>query len=221
TGPLMVLAVLAVVAAWNLPIYELGLEPLLEQARPVGTTEGVAGGMLLPNVAMPAEHLAHEHSNAVKAEWSAFAVALLGFLLATAFYGLRKLDPADARRTFSPLYKLFIHKWWFDELYAILFIRPVLRISDWVETIDKRVIDWLADNSARTVAAIARLDDWIDRIFVDNTVNLLARWTYATGVWLRRLQTGNVRQYVMWLGAGLVGLFVLMSLYWNFAMAGG
>ncbi len=221
TGPLMVLAILAVVAAWNLPIYKLGLEPLLEQARPVGTAEGVAGGMLLPNVTMPAEHLAHEHSNAVKAEWSAFAVALLGFLLATAFYGLRKLDPADARRTFSPLYKLFLHKWWFDELYALLLIRPVLWISALVEAIDKRVIDWLADNSARSVAAIARLDDWIDRIFVDNTVNLLARWTYATGVSLRRIQTGNIRQYVMWLGAGLVGLFVLMSLYWNYAMAGG
>ncbi|MBU4272804.1 MAG: NADH-quinone oxidoreductase subunit L [Planctomycetes bacterium] len=221
TGPLMVLAVLAVVAAWNLPFTELGLKPLLEQARPVGTVEGVAGGMLLPNVAMPAEHLAHEYANSVKAEWSAFAVALLGFLLATAFYGLRKLDPADARRTFSPLYKLFVHKWWFDELYALLLIRPVLRISNWVEAIDKRVIDWLADNSARAVAAVARLDDWIDRIFVDNTVNLLARWTYSTGLWLRRLQTGNVRQYVMWLGAGLVGLFVLMNLYWNYATAGG
>ncbi len=223
TGPLMVLAVLAVVAAWELPGTELGLKPLLEQARPVGTVEGVAGGILLPNVAMPAEHLAHDPAAGigVKAEWSAFAVALLGFGIATAFYGLRRFDPADARRTFSPLYKLFIHKWWFDELYALLFIRPVLRISDWVETIDKRVIDWLADNSARAVAAVARLDDWIDRIFVDNTVNLLARWTYATGVWLRRLQTGNIRQYVMWLGAGLVGLFVLMSLYWNYAMAGG
>ncbi len=223
TGPLMVLAVLAVVAAWNLPICKLGLEPLLEQARPVGTAEGVAGGMLLPNVTMPAEHLAHDPAAgiAVKAEWSAFAVALLGFLLATAFYGLRKLDPADARRTFSPLYKLFLHKWWFDELYALLLIRPVLWISALVEAIDKRVIDWLADNSARAVAAIARLDDWIDRIFVDNTVNLLAQWTYSTGLWLRRIQTGNIRQYVMWLGAGLVGLFVLMSLYWNYAMAGG
>ncbi|MCD4726449.1 MAG: NADH-quinone oxidoreductase subunit L, partial [Pirellulales bacterium] len=143
TGPLMVLAVLAVVAAWNLPICELGLEPLLEQARPVGTVEGVAGGMLLPNVAMPAEHLAHDPAAGigVKAEWSAFAVALLGFGIATAFYGLRRFDPADARRTFSPLYKLFVHKWWFDELYALLLIRPVLWISDWVETIDKRVID--------------------------------------------------------------------------------
>ncbi len=220
TGPLMVLALLAIVVAWNLPFSELGLKPLLEQARPVGTAEGAAGGLLL-NVVVPAEHLAHVESNALKAEWSAFAVALLGFLLATAFYGWRRLDPADARRQFAPLYKLFVHKWWFDELYALLFIRPVLRISAGVAAIDKYVIDFLADGSARVVEAVSRLDDWIDRIFVDSAVNLLARWTYATGMSLRRIQTGNVRQYVMWLGVGLVGLFVLMSLYWNFAMAGG
>ena len=33
-----------------------------------------------------------------KAEWAAFGVAMLGFVLATAFYGLRKLNPEDARR---------------------------------------------------------------------------------------------------------------------------
>ncbi|NLX12102.1 MAG: hypothetical protein GXY44_00400, partial [Phycisphaerales bacterium] len=85
----------------------------------------------------------------------------------------------------------------------------------------KYVIDFLADGSARVVTAVARADDWIDRIFVDSTIDLIARWTYATGISLRRLQTGNVRQYVMWLGVGLVTMFVLLSMYWNYAMAGG
>ncbi|MBN1393504.1 MAG: NADH-quinone oxidoreductase subunit L [Pirellulales bacterium] len=221
TGPLMVLAVLAIVAAWSLPGTELGLKPLLEQARPLGTAEGAAGGMLLANVTVPSEHLAHEPANAARAEWSSFAVALFGFLLATAFYGLRKLDPADARRTFSPLYKLFYHKWWFDELYGFLFIRQVLRISDWVAAIDKYVIDYLADGSAKVTVIVSRADDWIDRIFVDSAVDLTARWTYSLGIQLRRLQTGNVRQYVMWLAVGLVAMFVLVNLYWNYAMAGG
>ena len=77
-----------------------------------------------------------------------------------------------------------------------------------------RGIDWLADNSARAVEAVARLDDWIDRVFVDATVNLVARWTYALGLRLRTVQTGNIRQYVMWIAVGTVGLFVLMSC-WN------
>ena len=44
----------------------------------------------------------------------------------------------------------------------------------------------------------------------------MARWTYALGLRLRTIQTGNIRQYVMWIAVGTVGLFVLMSLYWNY-----
>ena len=71
---------------------------------------------------MPAEHLAHADRR-TKAEWAAFGVALVGFVLATLFYGLRKLDPTDVRRTFAPVYRFLVHKWMFDELYAFLF-RP-------------------------------------------------------------------------------------------------
>ena len=91
-----------------------------------------------------------------KAEWAAFAVALVGFVLATLFYGVRKWNPDDVRRAFAPMYRFLVHKWWFDELYAFLFVRPVLRISGWVAAIDKKGIDWLADNAARSV-------DWLSR----------------------------------------------------------
>lgn len=217
TVPLMILAFFAVVAGWNIPGTNLGLEPLLQQARPAGTAEGIANGLIATAVTMPAEHLAHSHENSLKAEWAAFAMAMLGFLLATLFYAWHKLDSKDVRRTFAVVHRLFVHKWWFDELYAFIFVRPALRVSGWVAAIDKRGIDWLADNSARAVAALARLDDWIDRLFVDALVNLTARWTHALGLRLRVIQTGNIRQYVMFIVAGTVGLFVLVNLYWNYA----
>jgi NADH-quinone oxidoreductase subunit L len=218
TVPLMILAIPAIVAGWP----GLGLTSLLQQAQPVGIAKGVKDGLIWPGVVMPAEGIAHEvHEIAVKAEWAAFIVALAGFALATLFYGLRKLDPNDTRRTFPLLYWLLSHKWWFDELYAFIFIRPVLRISGWVAAFDKKGLDWLADNSARAVEGVARLDDWIDRVFVDRTVDSLARWTYTLGLRLRTVQTGNIRQYVMYIAVGTVGLFVLMSLYWSYAIAGG
>ena len=169
---------------------------------------------------MPAEGLSHAPEISFTAEWSAFGVAFLGFVLATVFYGLRKLDPEDVRRSFPRLYWFLVHKWCFDEIYGFLFVRPLLRISGWVAALDRKVIDSLADNSARAVELLARLDDWIDRIFVDALVSLIARWTYVLGLRLRTFQTGNVRQYVMWIVVGTVGLFVLMSLYWNYAIAG-
>ena len=95
---------------------------------------------------------------------------------------IRKWSPEEVRRTFSGGYNFLVHKWWFDELYAFLFVRPVLRISDWVAAIDKKGIDWLADNAARTVEAVSRIDDWIDRVFINPPVNLTARWTYGLGL---------------------------------------
>jgi NADH-quinone oxidoreductase subunit L len=217
TVPLMVLSIPAVVAGWTLP-WSIGLRPLLEQARPLlGTGEAMKPGLLWPGILVPAEHLSHAHAISVPAELSAFVIALVGFVLATAFYGLHKLDPADVKRTFAPIHWFLVRKWLFDELYMMIFVRPVLRISGWVAAIDKKGLDWLADNSARAVEAIARLDDWFDRLFIDGLVNQIARQTFALGLRLRAVQTGNIRQYVMWLAAGTVGLFVLMSLYWNFA----
>ncbi len=215
--PLVVLAVFAVVVGWNVPFTELGLEPLLEQARPAVTVHPAASE--LTNVAYPAEHVGHtDHAIHVNAGLIAFAMAATGFLLATVFYGLRKLDPEDARKQFAPLHRFLLNKWWFDELYAFLFIRPTLKVSGWVSAIDKRGIDWVTDNSARAVKAVSRIDDWIDRTFVDGLIDRVAAWTYALGLKLRTVQTGNLRQYVVWIAVGTVGLFVLVSLYWNYTL---
>jgi NADH-quinone oxidoreductase subunit L len=216
TVPLMILAVFAVVVAWDIPLTSLGLDALLRQSQPAGIGERAAVGLWWQHITVPGEHLAHEHEVEVPAEWAAFAVALTGFGLATLFYGLHKFDPKDAARTFAPIYRFLVHKWWFDELYAFLFVRPVLRISGWVAAIDKRGIDWLVDGSARIVEGVSRIDDWIDHIFVDRPIDLIARWTYVLGLRLRAIQTGNVRQYVMWIAVATVGLFMLASLYWNY-----
>ena len=110
-----------------------------EQARPAGIAEGIADGSIWPGVTMPAEHSPHEPRDRVEAEWAAFAMALVGF---PAGHGVLRPAQARSRRTSAarsrPFYWFFCHKWWFDELYALLFVRPVLRISGWVAAIDSR-----------------------------------------------------------------------------------
>lgn len=215
--PLVVLAVLAVVSGWGMWGSSQGFLPsLLEQARPLGTAEGVRDGLLWPSLAMPAETQSHAEAIHVPVSLVAFLMALSGFALATAFYGLRLVDAEDARRQFAPLYLFFRNKWWFDELYGFLFVRPALRIASWVAQLDKKGIDYLVDGSARAMRAVSTVDDWIDRLFVDGLVNATARWLYAAALWLRTLQTGSLRQYVMQIAVGLVGLFVLISLYYSY-----
>lgn len=213
--PLVALAVLAVVAGWNIGGY--GLAPLLEQNRPLGTADGALHGWLMPRLAMPAEHLSHAPAIHNIVTLAAFAVSVAGIALSAAFYALDKLNADEARRQFAPIYHFLLHKWWFDEAYQFLFVRPTLALSRAVAAIDRGAIDWLADGLARWTRRGSDLDDWIDRTFVDGLVNGTARVVYAVGLGLRAVQTGNLRQYVMFAVVGTVALFVLISFYWNLA----
>jgi len=207
-GPLVVLAVFAVVIGW--PV--LGVVDLVEQARPAGET---GSGVLMASLVYPDEHASHAHGIHVQATLYAFSTALGGFLLATVFYGLRLLNPNDIRQQFGAIYHFLLNKWYFDELYDAVFVRPARGLAKLVSGFDRNGIDWLIDNLARWTRGLADIDDLIDRYLVDGLVNLTAGWTYSLGRSLRSVQTGKLRQYVMLIVIGTVALTILI----NFASA--
>lgn len=209
--PLVVLAVFAVGVGWNLPFTGLSVTNLLEQARPAGTLTTVHGGMFLTDVIYPDEHASHVGSVHVVATLTATATALSGFLLAVIFYGLAILSPAEVRQQFAPIYNFLLNKWYFDELYNLLFVRPTHWISGMIARFDKKGIDWFIDNLAVWTRAVANFDDLIDRYVVDGLVNLSAAWTYSFARSLRSVQTGKLRQYVMLIVIGTVALTILIK----------
>jgi proton-translocating NADH-quinone oxidoreductase chain L len=213
--PLVVLAVFAF--GIGFPLW--GLTTLLEQGRPIGATLQMQVGSVWEALRYPHEHLSHLDPVHIPASLVAFGTALAGFLLATVFYGWRWLDPREVRDQFSGVYRFLWHKWYFDELYHALFVAPVLFISRRVADFDRRVIDRFVDGCAWVVRQAAVVDDWIDRLFVDGLVNLTARWTHATGVALRSVQTGKLRQYVMLIVVGTVAFFILVTFFWSYAGA--
>jgi proton-translocating NADH-quinone oxidoreductase chain L len=213
--PLIILAIFAFGIGW--PMW--GLTNLLEQARPAGTVETANGALLWPGVVHPAEHLSHEDAIHVPASLIAFSTALAGFLLATAIYAWRLLKPEEIAHQFGGLYRFLWHKWYFDELYNAIIVQPVLFISRRIADFDKHVIDRFIDGCATAVRGISTVDDTIDRLFVDGIVNWLARVTYSVGISLRRMQTGKLRQYVMFVVVGTVALFIIVSFFWNYSFA--
>jgi NADH-quinone oxidoreductase subunit L len=208
--PLIVLAVLAVVVAW--PFWPVSIAALLEQGRPEGFHETV-NGVLVSNLTHPAEHLSHGENFHNPATWVATFVGLTGLGLAIVFYGLSLLNPAEVARQFKPIYTFLWNKWYFDELYHYIFVKPVLFIANRVAEFDKVVIDGIIDGLAMLTRMIARLDDLSDRYLVDGVVNGLAAWTYGAGLKLRTAETGRIRQYVMFIVVGTVAMFVLISFY--------
>jgi NADH-quinone oxidoreductase subunit L len=53
----------------------------------------------------------------------------LGFVVAWYFYIRRPDIPVELARTQEPLYKFLLNKWYFDELYDLIFVRPAIRLG--------------------------------------------------------------------------------------------
>ena len=228
TVPLVILAVFATCIAWQ-PFAGLGklgglsLVNLLEQSRPMGTLTDTRG--VLVDLEWPDEHYAHQPSQfltvTVPVTLLATFTALAGIALATVMYCYGKIRPEDVRHQFPRVYRFLLNKWWFDELYHFLFLRPAHVIAGWCARLDKRWIDGVIDGTARATRWFA--DAWdraADRTVVDGFVNALAGWFYDLGVWLRVFQTGRLRQYVMFLVIGAIAIFVLISFFWSPSLAG-
>ena len=217
--PLVVLAVLAVVAGWTLP-GGFGLANLLEQARPAGTAATAAGDYLFGPITIPAEHESHEGSVHVIATLTAFATALAGVLLAAAMYLWRTISPAAVAAMFRPVYTFLANRWYVDELYHAIFVLPVQGLAAVASGIDRELIDPLIHGVAGLAKGIAGFDAWIDRYVVDGVVNATAEATWNAGLELKKLQTGRLRQYVMFIVVGTVAIFVLASMLFRAALAG-
>jgi NADH-quinone oxidoreductase subunit L len=70
---------------------------------------------------------AHESPFLVKI--AAFLAMALGFVIAYWFYILDPTRPAALANTQPILYRFLLNKWYFDEIYDVIFVRPVRRLS--------------------------------------------------------------------------------------------
>jgi NADH-quinone oxidoreductase subunit L len=211
TKPLILLAIFAVGIGWTSPIGNWSVTNLLEQAQPVGTAAG-GQGVILSTLTVPAEHASHAPEIATVAGLAAFTAALSGLLVATIIYLWRILDPTEIKHTFSPIYTLLWNKWYFDELYWAVFVAPAMALARQIAAFDRNVIDWLLHAAAWVCRGVSKVFDVVfDRTVVDGSVNTFADWTWDFGLLLRRLQTGSLRQYVLFIVMGTLLLFAAVS----------
>jgi NADH-quinone oxidoreductase subunit L len=88
--------------------------------------------------------------------WSPFIAMAAGFALAWLYYIKSPGLPAATARMFDPIYKFFLNKWYFDELYDFLFVRPAKWIGRQLWKVgDGKIIDGLGPDgvSARVLDA--------------------------------------------------------------------
>jgi NADH-quinone oxidoreductase subunit L len=94
-------------------------------------------------VAGPDNHiLAEFHNVPLWVKWSPFIVMALGLLTAWYFYIRNPQFPKELAAQHEGLYKFLLNKWYFDELYDFLFVKPAMRLGRFFW---KRGDGWLID----------------------------------------------------------------------------
>ena len=75
-------------------------------------------------------HILHAmHEVPVWASWAPTIAMLAASLCAYVYYIAAPSLPAATARAFRPLYLFLLNKWYFDELYDFLFVRPAFWIG--------------------------------------------------------------------------------------------
>jgi proton-translocating NADH-quinone oxidoreductase chain L len=199
TWPLLILAFFSIFSGWTLlfgaPYGTPLLEGMLEYGEPYRGIDA--------------------HATHFYAVTASVLIMLSGIGLALLYYAPKgfpyfvptRFSAAQTAERMGGIYKFLVHKWYFDELYWAVFVRPCMAIARFCHQIDKVLIDGLIDGAAATTALLARLEGIFDMIAVDRLVNLTGKAVYTAGDWGRSIQTGRLRNYLMFLAVALVGLF--------------
>ena len=169
--PLAVLAVGSVVAGWvGVPAFLLGaggdgtaIERFLA---PATLATGVWEGTL-------------DHSTELLLAGLSVAVTLVGVGAAGVVYLGEGVSPLLGELA-SPFRDLFAGRWYLDELYGVVIVHPVARLSSFLASFDRGV--------------------------VEGTVTLVASSVSGVGGLLARLQSGYVRGYAVTMLVGAVGV---------------
>lgn len=201
TVPLAVLAALALGAGW------LGVPAALGGSNHIEH-------WLAPVFAPGAAHAAH-HGVALEIGLMVLSVATAGagVAIAWAMYIKGSLEP-DLFAGFAGglPYRLVANRYYVDEIYDVVFVGGVLRLSRIASAFDAHVVDRIVNGVATVTRGVAGFQGAFDRIIVDGAVNRVADATLLVGGRLRRLQTGNINAYLYAIVAGVVVVMIVRLL---------
>lgn len=180
TIPLVILAIGAIASGW------VGIPPLLGEM--IGIDHSDRFGEFLSPV-FGGHHLPEgSHTEEIMVMVLSIAAGLIGIII-SAFMYLRKTDlPERLGERFSSIYRILWNKYYVDEFYDFLVVRPALWIANHVivGVTDGKIIEGIVNGIPATIGRFSHF--------------------------LRRVQTGLVHQYavVMAIGAFIIVVIALM-----------
>jgi NADH-quinone oxidoreductase subunit L len=177
--PLMVLAVLSIFGGWlALPAFWGGEDYFSRFVAPVFGSPEAAGAEVAAR------------SLELSLAGVAVVTAFLGFVIAFWLYLKRPGKTAELAKSLGGAYTTLLNKYYVDEIYAAVVIKPLIWIS-------RNVLWQIVDVRA-----------------IDGVVNGVADGTTDIGDGVRRTQSGNTRSYAVWVVIG--ALVIIAIVFWPY-----
>jgi NADH-quinone oxidoreductase subunit L len=179
-GPLVILAVLSVIGGWLAAPALLGgpdyfasfLAPVFASAQGAEVVNEAAAHQLEIILAIVA-----------------VVSALIGLGVAAWLYIRQPGKPEQIAKSMRPVYNTLLNKYYVDEFYAAVVIKPLM---------------WISTNV---------LWKWVDVAGIDGTVNGIASGATSIGDTVRHAQSGNTRSYAVWVVIGAL-VVIAVIFFW-------
>ncbi len=224
TIPLILLAVFAVVAGWaGIPETFPGIGPIVNLNyfhHFVGATIYQLMEELyeLHLVAHPIETLPFN----VEPLITSLFVALGGLFLGWWIYGRKPLEegePDPVAKPLGPIYTFLYNKWYFDELYDRVFVKPTEYIAEKVvyQGMDKTVIDGILHAVALGFYRFGYYVKRFEEVVISDGVDRLKDGFLSFAEEFRQLQTGRVQEYALisaLIAVALIAVVLLINYGW-------
>jgi NADH-quinone oxidoreductase subunit L len=177
--PLVLLAVLSVVGGYlGVPEALGGTHRFEKFLAPVFHADSTSPGA--EGVGLEATQLTHGSSRDQERVLTTISVvaASMGFFLAWLLYYQRRDLPGKITQQLGGFYQAVANKYWVDELYGVLFVKPLLEGSSrWLwRGMDQGMIDTAIDDAADSTRDVSDA--------------------------VRHMQSGNLRSYAGWVAGG-------------------
>jgi len=129
------------------------------------------------------------------------------------FYLWKKVDVDKMieGKIMNTLYRGSLKKWKIDELYDATAVNGTLQTGNGLSWFDQKIVDGAVNGSAWLTRFTSKLSGLFDTYVVDGMVNFTALFSGFVGLSFRKLQTGKVQTYIVFVVFGVIILLLLFK----------
>jgi NADH-quinone oxidoreductase subunit L len=190
-APLVILAVLSFIGGWvGVPQFMGGQNEVEHFLSPVMQSGPAVAGEAVSDKDATTSHAGETAPENTGEEWllasTSVAAALIGLFFAYLLYYKNPGLPDRITSKMHGIYMMVLHKYYVDEGYGAIFVKPLLALST--------VVLWRG----------------VDQGVIDGLVNGAGSASQGVGNELRQMQSGNIRSYAAWVAIGGAAIVAFM-----------